>query len=407
MARSISLAAYLAFARREPATLKKITVPRPGGELVWLHCADPARARALAQLALRLSAQRTGVRFLLTTSPGTLRPDNLPSDLVWMPCPSENPLDIRGFLDHWRPDLMIWLGPWLRPALIDAAHGRGIATLLLEADTPGLENRRWRWMPEPTRATLARFTAVLTLDKGAADRFRRILPDGGPNVIESGKLLEESHALPCNETDLEDLRAALGGRPVWLAARVQPQEIPLVLQAYRAVLRLSHRMLLIVVPDRAEDFAAIRTPLAKSGLRLANWDDGVFPDDNTHVLLAESPSELGLWYRAAPVTLMGSSLAAGHGGRDPLEPAALGSAVLYGPGVRWHLDAYSRLAQAGGARIVKDSDSLTAAVTHLIAPDEVAAMAHAGWQIVSEGAEVSDQIVALAQDLLDTRGKPK
>ena len=152
MARSISLAAYLAFARREPATLKKITVPRPGGELVWLHCADPARARALAQLALRLSAQRTGVRFLLTTSPGTVRPDNLPSDLVWMPCPSENPLDIRGFLDHWRPDLMIWLGPWLRPALIDAAHGRGIATLLLEADTPGLENRRWRWMPEPTRS---------------------------------------------------------------------------------------------------------------------------------------------------------------------------------------------------------------------------------------------------------------
>ena len=407
MARSISLAAYLAFARREPATLKKITVPRPGGELVWLHCADPARARALAQLALRLSAQRTGVRFLLTTSPGTRRPDNLPSDLGWMPCPSENPSDIRLFLDHWRPDLMIWLGPWLRPALIDAAHSRDIATLLLESDTPGLENRRWRWMPEPTRATLARFTAVLTLDKGAADRFRRILPDGGTNVIESGKLLEESHALPCNETDLEDLRAALGGRPVWLAARVQPQEIPLVLQVYRAVLRLSHRMLLIVVPDRADDFADIRARLADGGLRLANWDDGMFPDDNTHVLLAESPSELGLWYRAAPVTLMGSSLAVGHGGRDPLEPAALGSAVLYGPGVRWHLDAYSRLAQAGAARTVKDSDSLTAAVTHLIAPDEVAAMAHAGWQIVSEGAEVSDQIVALAQDLLDTRGKPK
>ncbi len=404
MARSLSLAAYMAFARRAPASLDRITLPRADGELVWLHCAEPARARALAQLALRLSVQRTGVRFLLTTSPGTRRPDNLPSDLGWMPCPSENPSDIRLFLDHWRPDLMIWLGPWLRPALIDAAHSRDIATLLLESDTPGLENRRWRWMPEPTRATLARFTAVLTLDKGAADRFRRILPDGGPNVIESGKLLEESHALPCNETDLEDLRAALGGRPVWLAARVQPQEIPLVLQVYRAVLRLSHRMLLIVVPDRADDFADIRARLADGGLRLANWDDGMFPDDNTHILYAESPSELGLWYRAAPVTLMGSSLTPGNGGRNPLEPAALGSAVLYGPGVQQHLDAYSRLAQAGAARIVEDADNLTAALTDLIAPDEVAAMAHAGWQIVSEGAEVSDQIVAMAQDLLDTRG---
>jgi 3-deoxy-D-manno-octulosonic-acid transferase len=101
------------------------------------------------------------------------------------------------------------------------------------------------------------------------------------------------------------------------------------------------------------------------------------------------------------VTFLGSSLAPKLGGQNPLEPAALGSAVLYGPSIRTHLDAYSRLAEAGAARIVRDVDSLVSALQQVLAPDVTARMAHAGWEIVSEGAEVSGQIIALLQDTLD------
>ena len=74
------------------------------------------------------------------------------------------------------------------------------------------------------------------------------------------------------------------------------------------------------------------------------------------MLVSEDTKELGLWYRVAPVTLMGSSMVSGEGGRNPLEAAALGSAVLYGPGVRDYLDSYSRLAQAGAARGLRRPD---------------------------------------------------
>lgn len=403
MARSLSLAAYLAFARRQPASLSRITTPRPDGELVWMHCADPSRARAMAQMGLRLAANRPGTHLLLTTSPGQRPPRGLPPGITWQEGPSENPGDVRVFLNHWRPDLLLWHGPWLRPALIDAAAQRDIPAVLLEADNPGLENRRWRWVPEPTRATIMRFSALMTLDKAASERFRRSLPLDGPTVIDSARLLEESPVLRYNETDLEELRSVLTGRPVWLAAHIQPEETPAVLSAYRKVLKLSHRMLLILAADSLEKAPAIRRQIADSGLRLVDWENGEFPDNNTHVLLAETPDELGLWYRVAPVTLMGSSIAPGFGGRDPLEPAALGSAVLYGPGVRNHLDAYKRLVDAGGARIVRDASSLAAALIHLLAPDQVAAMAHAGWQVVSDGAEVSDAIIALSQDMLDAK----
>jgi 3-deoxy-D-manno-octulosonic-acid transferase len=99
---------------------------------------------------------------------------------------------------------------------------------------------------------------------------------------------------------------------------------------------------------------------------------------------------------------MGSSLRPGMGGSDPNEPAAHGSAIVYGPNVGRYLPSYTRYAEAGAARIVRDADTLSAALSRLIAADQAAAMAHAAWDVASVGAEVTDHILDLVQDTLDT-----
>lgn len=124
MARSLGLTTYLALARRQPAKLGSIPTPRPEGELIWLHCSEPERVRTLAKLGLRLMRQRGATSFLLTTTQ-SLAPPYLPEEAVWQTVPSENPADTKIFLSHWRPDLLLWLGQELRPALIDTVHTRG------------------------------------------------------------------------------------------------------------------------------------------------------------------------------------------------------------------------------------------------------------------------------------------
>jgi 3-deoxy-D-manno-octulosonic-acid transferase len=340
----------------------------------------------------------------LITTTHRSEPEGLPPDAIWQQCPSENPSDVAAFLSHWKPDILLWLGEDLRPALIDATHILRIPSILLEANRVKIDKKH-RWGPEPIRATLMRFTQILTQSEEAEARLKRTLPDTAQIKL-AGDLLEEAASLPVNESDLQELRTTLSGRPVWLAARLQPSELPTVLQAYRQVLQMSFRTLLVIVPDLAADADEMQKTIVKDGWRIADWEAGDFPGEETQVLFASSPDELGLWYRLAPVCFVGSSLKAGTGGRDPLEPAAHGSAILYGPSVRHYLSSYSRLANVGAARIVNDAESLTAALMFLAAPDQAAAMAHAGWKVMSDNAAVSDMVIDQVNELLDRQEAP-
>lgn len=402
MAPSLSLTTYLTLARREALTWDSGSHARPSGSLLWLHCGDPNRILVLTQLGLRIATQRGDTRVLITLSPNQSPPKGLPDNVLFCPAPSENPADVQKFLIFWKPDALIWSGPMLRPALIHGADQSKVPMVLVDADELTVENKNWRWIPDSLRATLQSFICIYATTPASAFRLRRLLGLAAP-VEDSGPLIEESPALTCSETDLEDLGEVLRGRPVWLAARVQTGELRAVLAAHKASMRLSPRMLLIIVPDKPQDSGAVLSACEEGGWRMSLWDNGEMPDEKTQVLLAEDARELGLFYRIAPMSFMGSSLVAGEGGRNPYEPAALGSAVLYGPGVRQHLDAYSKLAKAGAARIVKDADSLSAAVASLLAPDKVANMVHAGWEIVSEGAMVADRIIERVNDAMDQR----
>jgi 3-deoxy-D-manno-octulosonic-acid transferase len=234
-------------------------------------------------------------------------------------------------------------------------------------------------------------------------RFLRRMGARDSRIEISGPFIEGAVSLPYSETDREELAAILRGRPVWLGAHLQSGEVDTLLNAHKQVSRLSHRALLVVVPHDPGAAAGFSEALDTSGLRYITWSHGAMPEETTQVILADTDAEMGLWYRLAPISFMGSSLVPGAHGCDPNEPAAHGSAILYGPNIRNFLSSYSRFAEAGAARIVRDADTLAAAVNRLIPPDQSAAMAHAAWDVASQGAALTDRIAEMLHDALDTR----
>ena len=377
--RSLSMATYLALALRRK------------------------RIAALLQIAARLRVGRPDMHFLLTAMPGLECPEHLGEQEYFQVLDEDTLPTADAFLDHWLPDLCLWTGGYFKPALLNQAAKRELPVFLIDADEEGLNASRQRWLPELARANLRGFSSILARDGTAAQIMRRLgVP--GDEISITGPLQEGGTALNCNEQERDEMAQVLAGRPVWLAAMVQPEELGVVIGAYREISRQALRLLLILVPDDETDGPEFLERLQEEHLQVAVWSEGDMPDESTQVLLADTWGEMGLWYRLAPVTFMASSLLPGLGGRDPYEPAALGSAVLYGPNVGRYLGAYSRLAGAGAARIVKDSESLAQALQQCLSPDQAAIMAAAGWNVVSEGAEVTDRVIDLVHDTLDALG---
>lgn len=405
MARSLGLAAYRALTRRGDVPQEAPPQPRPGGELIWIHAAEPGNLLAVHDLAQRLIGSREAVSILITLPADTPRsprflPEKTGGQIIQIDAPSEHPTAVRSFLDHWKPDLAIWTWGGLRPNLIVETTDRRCPMLLIDADVEGFDNRRDRWLRDMTRQLLVRFSAVLA--RSALGRRRLIqLGLSETDVEQTSALLAGGQALPCRDTDLADLSAAMGGRPAWFAAQVAPREIPIVLSAHKRASRLSHRLLLILQPSAPVHAETAAQLASDENFHVIRWEEGQLPDEGAQVLITDDAANQGLFFRVAPVAFLGSTLVAGDGGCDPLDAAALGSAVLYGPKVRHYMASYSRLAAAGAARIVNDSDALGAAVSTLIAPEHAAAMAHAGWDVISQGAALTDRVLDLVQDALD------
>src|SRR5690606_11848146 len=217
----------------------------------------------------------------------------------------------------------------------------------------------------------------LATDHAAAAQLRRAGMEA--NRIEVSGALEIGLDVPsCNERERREMAALLGTRPVWLAADVPMDELDAIATAHRQASRRAHRLCLILVPANPADAAEMATQLRRDGTTVVCRGDGADPDEATQIYLTENNSELGLWYRLAPITYLAGTLA-GPGGRSPLEPAGLGSALLHGPLTAPHTADYERLAAAGASRAVRSTIDLGNAVEVLLAPDKAAAMAHAAW----------------------------
>jgi 3-deoxy-D-manno-octulosonic-acid transferase len=368
------------------------SLPRPEGRMIWFHAASVGESLALLELIRRILEEREDLTVLVTTGTVTsagVMAERLPEGAIHQYIPLDARAFVTRFLDHWRPDLAVWCESEFWPALICETHKRGIPMMIVNARMSKTSHDRWRFLPGMARSLLSRFDEALVQDDITAMYLRR-LGMTATRMAVTGTLKEGAAALPCDEDERREMAEHLAGRPVWLAASTHEGEERIVLDAHKLALKVNPRLLLILAPRHPNRGDEIAQMLQADHWRFNRRTAGELPDAEAQVYLADTMGELGLWYRVAPTSLVGGSLQP-IGGHNPFEPAALGSAILHGPYVTNFVDIYQRLTESGAARLVTGPDTLSEAVHELLNPDKAASMAHAAWEVVSQGAEVTDR----------------
>lgn len=393
MALSIGRTLYNLTGRREPGT-ESVRPARPVGDLIWLHAPNIADVRGIQQLAQRLSDD-LGVAILLTC------PEELPAvgAIIVQRPPADTSADVKSFLGHWSPQLAVMAEGEVRPALLLEADQQRVPVMMVDARAPYMLKGREGWYPGLLRAALQSLQQVFAVDEASARAFRKA---GATKVAVAGRMEEPSAALPYHEPERAALASLMATRPVWLAVDVPASEEAAVISAHRSALRLAHRLLLIIVPlDPARATVLAQQMEAAEGWAVAQRSLDQEPDAETEVYIPDSTLEYGLWYRLAPVSYMGGSLLGEGCARNPMEAAALGSAIIYGPRAGAFGTVFGRLGAAQAARAVGSSNDLGDALSDLLAPDRAARLAQAAWALASDGVEVTDRVIDLARHFID------
>ncbi|WP_322895050.1 MULTISPECIES: 3-deoxy-D-manno-octulosonic acid transferase [unclassified Yoonia] len=396
MARSLKIAAYVAGLRRAGPDGKLAAQPdRPQGAIIWARCSLPEQLTAVETLQRKLAEDADAIQIIATVP---VWDDSLTGRAFPEPRGKDN---IRAFIAHWQPMMAIWVQGDLDLVLLDGMRAAALPCILVDANGKGLDQVPGGWVPGAIRSLLSQFQSILAIDQPAV---RRLVGAGAPQsrVVVTGPMEDCGQVLSCDEEDRRVLSAAIGTRPVWLAAAATLNDTMALSLAHQVASRRAHRLLLVVVPDRPENAGPIADDIRRFGFHVALRSQSPEPDEPIQVFVIDTDDDLGLWYRIAPVTYLGGTL---HGGgcRDPFEPASLGSAVLYGPYVAPFQRHAARLTEAKASRLIRTDDQLGATVEALLAPDKTAEMAHAAWDVTSRGADVTNRIVTLIRQRLEER----
>ena len=332
---------------------------RPEGRLVWVHAASVGETLAVMGLVERLTGR--GEAVLLTTGTVTsaaVAAARLPRGARHQYVPVDLAPWIGRFLDHWRPDLAIFVESEIWPATIRALADRSIPQVVVNARVSERSARRWLRLDGLPHALFGRIALALAQSDGDAARLGSL---GAPRVEAVGNLKLDGRPLEADGGELARIATAIGDRPTWIAASTHAGEELIVAAAHDRLKRRIPGFLTILAPRHPQRGDEVRALLADAGLTVASRSRGEMPGSTTDVYLADTIGEMGLIYRLAPIAFVGGSLV-GRGGQNPIEPARLDVAVLHGPHVHNFADLYRELDEAGGAQSVADLDALVAAL---------------------------------------------
>ncbi len=336
---------------------------RPNGPVIWVHAASVGETIAVVPLVQHILG--FGVNVVLTTGTVTsahVAEERLGDGIIHQYVPLDLKPAVSRFLDHWQPDLAIIAESEIWPMTILELGSRRVPQVLVNGRLSDRSFKSWKKRTYLAEALFENLAHVVAQSEADGERFQAL---GARPVTVSGNLKVDTLPPPADEKALASLQRQIGRRPTWAAVSTHDGEEAVAAEVH-AMLRGRHPGLItIIVPRHPERTDALAAQFTAMGMNVARRSTGGKVTADTDILLGDTIGEMGLYLRLTEIAFVGRSLTS-EGGQNPLEPAMLDTAVLAGRNVQNFREAYQRLIDSGGAKLVRDRDMLAGAVNFLL-----------------------------------------
>ena len=327
---------------------------------IWIHAlsvGEVASSHALVK-ALRVAFPDVTLIFSTTTEGGAAFAKSTLGNQVdcFIPFPVDLLPCVRKFIDLVDPDLFLQVETDFWPNFLNELRKRQIPAVLVNGRISRRSfalYRRWRLFFRPL------FDSFAAICMQTVEDVERMIDLGvsAKAVKALGNLKYEAAGLePVGGTIRREDFGIPAPRMVWAAGSTHPGEDEMALRIHKRLLADFPDLLLLLAPRQVARGEALAGLAEAEGLSVAQRSLGGGAL-SVSVLLLDTIGELSGSYRLCEVAFVGGSLVP-EGGHNPLEPAAFGRPVLFGPHMEDFLEVSQDLTIAGGAIQVADEEEL-------------------------------------------------
>ena len=318
---------------------------------LWIHAVSVGETLAARPVVDEILRQRPGttIVFTTTTITGQAQARRLFPEATVTYFPFDFASSVKRFLGQHRPRVFATMETEIWPNATRLSRARGLRLLLANGRISDRSFPRYRLLRPFVAPLLKRYDRILAREETDRDRFIAI---GAPEpAVETSGNVKFDYVPDDRPLEIAPrLEALIAGRKVLvLGSTMEGEDEALIPELERFI--VGHNAFVIIAPRKPERFEIVANLLAATNIRFvrrSDWNDG--PAD---VLLLDTFGELAKIYRFATAAFIGGSLVR-TGGHNPIEPAAVGVPVSFGP----HMSNFREIARVflrdGGAAEVRD-----------------------------------------------------
>jgi len=355
------------------ANLKQALTNR---QVIWLHAVSVGEVNLCTQLIRALEPRLPNIKFVVstttTTGMGELR-RRLPTHISKIYYPIDRKKYVSRALASINPEAIILVEAEIWPNFVWRASSLKIPLFLANARLSDRSFPRYKKFAVLFRELFAAFDGVGAQNQTDADRLREVgCRAEAIHVV--GNLKFDAARLDERRTlDVPAMLRQLAAPPdalILVAGSTHDGEEQILARVARQLRQKFPNLFLILVPRHFERTKDIVRQLREQSVKFVCRSEIIantqFQPGEVECLVVNTTGELRFFYEHADVVFVGKSLTA-FGGQNPIEPGALGKAMVFGPNMQNFADVTRSFLAQDGALQVRDDEQLEQALAGLLA----------------------------------------
>ena len=358
--------------------LSRINIPRDDGFLIWFHIASVGEAMSILPLIENCLEEKKIDKILLTSitlSSGKIleKRFNQNTKVIHQFLPFDIPILTNKFLNHWKPNLSIFIDSEIWPNLILQIKERKIPLLLINARITKKTFLRWKLLINFAKKIFEKFNLCIASNK-ESENYLKIL--GAKNIKNYGNLKFSNTKINLDNKFDPFFLSKIKNRKIWCAASTHPTEEILCAKSHLKIKKNYDNILTIIIPRHIDRVKKINKELSNLNLKVAFYSKLDQMGTKTDILLIDCYGEALKFYNISKYVFVGKSLTKAlimNSGQNPIEPARLGCKIFHGPNVSNFVEIYEYLKTLGITKEVNNSDELSLSLVEEFKEDKAKA----------------------------------